>query len=456
MRVALINPNSNAIGRKAATNPQLGLLYIASYLRKYGFTPVFVDADVDDLGLYSVLDRIRDCSVVGVSFVSQQAPFAYKLIDEVKRVFPEKTVVIGGSHVSGFRHDMPLLFSENHSFDFAVYGEGEKTMLEICSKIVSGEGPDETLGLAFRIKNGVVVTNRPQPYLNINDIPFPAVDLALPLSRYRPIYNYLCGEQPFVAMATRGCSYKCSYCGANLVWGRKVRFRSAKNVCEELVWLHSDFGVNNVFFMDDMLNFSDKWLRSLCEEIICQKINGYMRFGGSVRANKHLCNADTFRLAKKAGFYLMGLGAESGCQRILDAWNKNLRVEDTFNCVKMLKNLGFTTIASFITGNPYETKESLKETLRFAKRLGCDYTDFPLAVPLMGTEFRMEAEKMGLIECRDYSKWGMANAAVRTLTLTRKELEDWRAKAFYSLKPFSHKLHINLIKVKNRVFGVNS
>lgn len=432
IKVALVNPNTRNIGRVATTNPPLGLLSLASYLRTHGFTVKFIDADIDGYSRLDVSLKVADCAVVGVTLTTMQAISGYKLITYLKVRYPSKTMVVGGAHPSGMKD---RIFRDCPAIDYAVVGEGEVSMLELCRTLEGGGDASNVDGVYGKHGHG-------SPRGRIHDLDamaFPAVDLAMPISRYHPVYPPNRGKLSFPIMASRGCPFHCSYCGSAVVWNRQVVNRSPENIVAEILHLRK-FGVDEVFFLDDTLNLNHPWLTELCHLLIDNNLNESMWFKGSIRANRRLCNSELFKLMRTAGFWVLAVGVESGCQEILDGWNKQLTVGEVTRCFKLLKKANIQTVASFIIGHPLDTEETVEETIRFARMLNPDYYDFPLATPLPDTEFEREVVERGLIVNSNWADYVMGKPIVHTETLTVDQLNFLRRKAFHDMTPITTRL----------------
>lgn len=427
MQIGLINVNSREIGRISTTNPPLGLLYLASITRQKGYKPIFIDADIDNLSSNEILAQIKHCKVVGITMVTMQASFAYKLIKKIKTIYPNKTIIVGGPHPSGMKE---RIFEECPEIDISVIGEGEATWTELLSIQFVKHYLPKVKGIIFK-DYGYIHSNEPrEPIKDLDTIPFPAIDLATPINRYKAYYPPNKGELAFPIIASRGCPFHCEFCGTNIVWHNILRFRSPKNIVDEIQLLHEKYGVDEIYFLDDSLNLNRNWFIDLCNEIIFRGLNKKVCFKGSVRANRRFVNVPIFKLAKEANFWSLAFGGESGVQKILNNWNKNLTIEEIKRLNYILQELGFERTSSFILGNPEDNVYTIMETIKFAKSLDLNNYDFPLATPLPGTLFEKRAKELKLIKNIDWSQYAMGKAVCKTKHLSTHELEILR---FYAL-----------------------
>lgn len=135
---------------------------------------------------------------------------------------------------------------------------------------------------------------------------------------------------------------------------------------------------------------------------------------------------------RKAGCWVVAFGVETGNQEILDKMKKGARVEDAEEAIAVCKRHGLRTHAFFVIGMPWETRETLAETYKLARRLDTDFFDFNIAYPLPGTELYEIALAENLFE-QAPEQGGYAQAAVRTYTLSGKDLMRWRRRSLLSM-----------------------
>ncbi len=185
-------------------------------------------------------------------------------------------------------------------------------------------------------------------------------------------------------IATRGCPHNCMFCSEvmRVSTGKRLRSRSAASVADEMEHLAKQ-GVNICSFQDDSFSAHRQFMQSLCEELIRRKST--MPWMARVRVDE--LNRDLLVLMKQAGCVMLGIGVESGSERIIKAmqkqgvnrsWHELCR-----NVFGWTRELGIGTNAYYVIGNPTETKEEIEETIKFALELNSDsiqvhfYTPYP-------------------------------------------------------------------------------
>jgi anaerobic magnesium-protoporphyrin IX monomethyl ester cyclase len=192
----------------------------------------------------------------------------------------------------------------------------------------------------------------------------------------RVVWGYL--------IATRGCPHNCMFCSEvmRVSTGKRLRSRSAENVADEMEHLTRQ-GVNICSFQDDSFSANRKFMRSLCEELIARKSK--MPWMARVRVDE--LNYDLLVLMQKAGCVMLGIGVESGSERIIKAMRKQGSGRPWLDlCRQVLgwtRELGIGTNAYYVIGNPTETREEIEQTIRLALEINSDsiqvhfYTPYP-------------------------------------------------------------------------------
>ena len=140
---------------------------------------------------------------------------------------------------------------------------------------------------------------------------------------------------------------------------------------------------------------------------------------------------------KKAGCWIIYLGIESGSQKILDAIGKRITLEQVKKAVKILKDAGIQILGSFIIGFLQDTKETIKETIKFAKSLSLDYAQFSILTPYPGTPIFDYAKKHGMLLTEDWSKYTGIEPVIKIEGVSEREIKALFQKAYitFYLRP---------------------
>ncbi len=373
MNILLINPAPT--GTLKATGvlfPPLGLLYIAAYAEKEGHEVVVRD--------FAIRRRKEDIDfkkydIVGISTDTTRHRKALQLAKKAKTI--GCTVVMGGPHPGYVDEEM----LSTKRVDFIVRGEGEITFSELVASL---QGKDSALhsvqGISF-LSKGEVVRTPPRPFIeNLDSLPLPARHL-IPMEQYQ---RTRLGGRPITPLITsRGCPYQCAFCASSHFWGTKMRMRSVESVLKEIEEIYYRYHFNAVAFVDDTFNISPKRVMEVCRGIIDRKLD--LWWWCLSRADLLLRNEAMVKEMVKAGAKSVFIGVESYNPRTLEELKKGIDVQNTVQAVEMLKRNGLEIHASYILGGLHDDARTIRETIRFAKRLDTNVAQFSILTPYPGT-----------------------------------------------------------------------
>lgn len=441
MRVCLISPpyNSEVKSVVGVSSPPLGLAYIASMLRQDHEVKI-IDSNVLNYTLKDVEREMRNFNpdIVGITSVTPSIYEAYKVAEITKKVNEDCTVILGGPHAT-FTPRQTL--KECKYIDIIVRGEGEETTKDLVEDIEKGAPLNEIKGITFREKDEIVDTE-PRPIIkNIDDIPFPSIDLL-------PMHLYQANGIKYTTMLTsRGCPFKCSFCSSSRLFGGQWRGRSPENVLEEIKTVYERYGIRNIEFIDDTFTLNQERAEKICDGIIKEGLD--ISWGASSRVDT--LSEKLVEKMKKAGCWIIFLGIESGSQKILDAIGKRITLEQAKKAVKILKDAGIQVLGSFIIGFLQDTVETINETIKFAKSLNLDYAEFSILTPYPGTPIYDYAKKNNMLLTEDWSKYTAAEPVIKIEGVSEKQVKALFQKAYimFYLRP-----KIVLKWLKNKQFSL--
>lgn len=420
-------------GRKSVAGelwPQTGLAYLAAMMLKEQADAKIIDAIAESMSVDDVIKEIADFSpdVVIIGTTTPTFNNDCTVSKKIKKSFDNILIGFTGTHVSVLPEET-LTKSEA---DFLILNEGEETVREIALSDLSDlNNLSNIKGIAYKSDGEIKFTPKRDFVENLDDLPFPARNL-LPNDKYKmPFFE----NEPFVTIIpTRGCPFQCIFCRAGGVWGTKVRTRSVENVCNEIKDIIKNLGIRNVVFMTDSLTLKREWTSRLCEKILNENI----KFKWICNSRVDAVDLETLKLMKKAGCTVVSYGIESGNQEILDRSKKAITIDQARNAIKFTKEAGLISMAYFIIGLPGETKETIKQSIAFAKEIKPDYVNFHVATPFPGTEFYQMAKDNGWLISNDWSDYEEEGSAVINLdTLSAEELvkaQRYAMRQFY-LRP---------------------
>ncbi|MGE5489398.1 MAG: hopanoid biosynthesis associated radical SAM protein HpnJ [bacterium] len=306
--------------------------------------------------------------------------------------------------------------SASTAIDFIIRGEFERQVVDYAH----GKPVEQLPGASWR-ENGGFRHNPTGPFIeNLDELPWVTRIYKRDLDITR--YNVPFLLHPFIAFYTsRGCPAMCTYC----LWpqthsGHRWRVRSAGDVAAEVRFALEQFpNLREIFFDDDTFNYQKARTVELCRAL------KPLKFTWSC-TSRVTTDYETLKAMKEAGCRLLIVGYETGDPQILKNIRKGATIEMAERFTRDCKKLGILVHGDFIVGLPGETRDSLRRTIEFAKRLDCETIQVSIAHPYPGTEFYRYCEDNGLITIdgmTDESGHQLPN--IRYPGLDRAELVDW-------------------------------
>ncbi len=345
-----------------------------------------LDAPADGLGLDTVVAQAGDYELVIMHTSSPSFASDVRVAQALKRANPELVIGMVGAAVAV---DPENSLTASTALDFVAREEFDYT----CKEVAEGRPLAKVLGLNYRDAQGDLVRNPDRPMIeNMDELPF----VSEVYHRDLTIENYFIGylKHPYVSLYTgRGCRSKCTFClWPQTVGGHRYRVRSPDNVIEEVAYIQRHMPqVKEVFFDDD--TFTD--FKPRVEEIA----RGLGKLGVTWSCNaKANVPYKTLKVMKDNGLRLLLVGYESGNNQILHNIKKGLRTDIAARFTRDCRKLGITIHGTFILGLPGETRETIKQTIDFAREINPHTIQVSLAAPYPGTRLYNEAMDNGWLD----------------------------------------------------------
>lgn len=400
----------------------IGVGYIASSLLKRGHDVTLLDISKDEIHL---LDRIKNLKpdIVGISITTSQVKLAKMAVDRIKNTIPGVPIAAGGIHPSYFKG----AFIREFGIDYVVYGEGENTMCELCDAVKDNDPNafSRINGLVFKNKNGEIVVNSPRDLIKeLDGIPSPARELVNYEAYLKPpgLIRGIWTDRSANVITSRGCPGRCTYCGANYLWGKTYRRRSVDNVLEEIDQLVSDYNIDSIYFLDDTFLMVTDWIEEFCEKFVARRYNlKWACYGRVDTVNERILTA-----VKRAGCVQAEYGIESCSEQTLKYINKKTSYEMAVRAIRMTKNAGLRAQGGFMVGLPSDTEGNLAETIKLASNLDLDFLTCYVAVPYPGSALYEQAVTEGRILEGDMSKWYVRNTGIWDVGLDVNIINKYR------------------------------
>jgi radical SAM superfamily enzyme YgiQ (UPF0313 family) len=318
-----------------------------------------------------------------------------------------------------------------------VRGEYDYTLRELAELAGSGWSRSKLagiLGISYVDDEGQPVHTPARPYLDVNELPFPA------WHHIDPRWYRDAGKRfPFITLISgRGCFGRCTFCrDVPLMEGRKLRMRDPELVVDEIEYCLSRFPyLKEVMFETDTFTASRTHVSGVCEAIVRRRLK--IAWSCNCRTDVDL---SLLPLMKRSGCRMLMVGFEFGTQEALDAVKKGTTLEHSVRLANEARRLGFTVHGCFMFGAPGETRESALDTIAFAKSLPMDTVQFSGICAYPGSEIYQEATTKGFLIPNRWRGWVDENweqATVLSLPeLSKEEIDgliDQGLKEFY-LRP---------------------
>ena len=373
-----------------SSSPPLGVLSLASMIRRYGYQVKVLDAHAEGLNMEQIVKEVETFrpQVVGLTAMTVMISASAEIAKAIKEFDQSIITILGGVHVTAEPIETLKRYPQ---FDCAVVGEGEVVFTEFLEKVRTKTETTQIQSLVWRRGESINVNPRRAFFKGLDEFPPPAFDLVPNLfSHYR---LSIFGTKKFRSVgmiSSRGCSGKCSFCDLGVV-GRGFRYNSAEYLIGLMKELYKQYGVSDFLFYDDLFVGSRPRLKEICEWIIREKLP----FSWSCCARADFLHPDMMALMKQAGCWMVEIGIESGCQRIMDSMRKNVTKERVRECVNSVAEAGMVSKGNFIFGSPGETHDSIMETINFACSLKLTLAQHTFMQPLPGSELYETAGKYG-------------------------------------------------------------
>ncbi len=441
-RVLLIYPPSPVINREDRCQqptrellvipplPPTDLMYLASIAESCSFEAIIRDySQGGDLeaDLKEFQPNYLVANIATPTFQSDM--MAVKL---AKEILPNICTIVKGAPFLTYNTNT---IYENPFIDYVIMGEAELTLKDI----LDGVPNCEILGICYR-ENFQPVKNDKRPFIeNLDILPFPARHL-VDNSIYKRPDN---GKVQAVVKVARGCPFHCFFCLATPVSGAKVRTRSPENIVAELKECVEKYNIKNFLFWSDIFNFNREWTLELCQKIIESGLK--ITWSSNTRADT--MDDEMAKMMYKSGCRLVSIGVESGSQKMLDNIGKKITLDDIRNTVKILKKNKIKIYNYFVIGLPWETEETVEETIKFAIELDSNFISFYTATPLPGTKYFAYAMLNKLVEGNLDFRSAYYEPVVRSEHLSKErifELHKQAIKRFYLRPKFILKTLLSL------------
>jgi radical SAM superfamily enzyme YgiQ (UPF0313 family) len=423
----------------SASSMVLGYLFpIAAALEQYNMKfKVFNVKTLLDYSIRGIINELKkwDFDAIGMTTNSDNIRYVYKICDRIKNEFPKTTIILGGPQAS-FADEKTLLGCE---CDVVVREEGDEKLIEILRCVNKNTSYEHVPGITFK-RNNKIIKNKDSSPIDINSLPVPQyailsdikywiIPSGIKEEDYINILKELNKSYQFF-MAGRGCPNKCAFCVEGSL-KRRYRARNVKLVKKDLEYFISQTNCIYIIISDDTFTSSPKRVKEL--SLMLKQMRQTHEFAWFCEGRMDVLskNPELISIMHDAGLRKIQLGIESGNQKVLDIYNKNITLEQMRIVVKEASKFQDLLLhGNILLGNPKETFTEFVESLNFIKEL-LKLSDFRLSIsssfltPFYGTPIRNNPEKYDielLFNDFEFSRFGFADITSMPKSLSLDEL----------------------------------
>ncbi|HEU4559976.1 MAG TPA: radical SAM protein [Longimicrobium sp.] len=358
--------------------PTLGLLYLSAYLKRAGFAVEVFDTTFATRGELAARLAAEPGGVLGIytNLITRAS-----VVDLVGRAKARGwTVVLGGPESANYPDEYLA-----RGADVVVVGEGEETMAELLPALAT-RGPHRlhgVVGTVFRDEDGAVVRNPPRAQIpDIDALPWPDRE-AIDVGRYVETWRTHHGMGSVNLITARGCPYRCRWC-SHAVFGYTHRRRDAIDCADELQHIVERYRPDMVWYADDVFTIHHRWLATYAAEIARRGLR--IPFETISRADR-MMKEEVVRTLAEMGCWRIWIGSESGSQRILDAMERRVAVEQVQHATKLAQKHGIQVGMFLMWGYDGETLDDIEQTIEHVKRTAPDVFLTTVAYPIKDTAY---------------------------------------------------------------------
>ena len=424
MKFSFINPGPNPelpiedTKKMVGAAPPLGILYIAAILKNEGIEVSMIDEAAQGFSMKDTVDWVKkeDPNILGFSTCSSSGRKAAMIAEEVKKENPNVTIVFGNIYAT---FNAERILKKYPSVDVIVQGEGEYTSLELVKCLEKGRNLKKVLGITFRKGKRIIATPDRPLIKDIDSLPFPDREL-LNVGYHNTTAGINVAPKKFSSfISSRGCVFRCRFCGCRRLARNLWRSRSVENILEELHVLASE-GYKQFLFVDDNFTLNPKRVIKICQRMRKEKVD--IEWFAEGRVDQ--CSYEMLREMAEANCRMMYFGIENASQKVLDYYDKQQTPEQAKVAVKNARKAGVDVIVtSFILGAPNETREEIENTLKFAQQLQVDIPQFNILDTFPGTDIWEELKMKGYLNEDQYWETGVLVPKVSPDTVPCEEIE---------------------------------
>lgn len=372
--------------RNKTPYPPLATITALAYVKSLGYNPEFHDVSLDS-GPADCIQKIEAKKPAVLVIYEDGFNYLTKMCLTSMRDACFELIAAGkkqGAQVIVSSSDATDHFEHYHAqgADIVIHGEGEITLGECLAALETGGSLDNISGISFATANGFTKTNPRSVQRELDLLP-DADWQVINLSSYAAIWKQ--SRFPFTLniSTTRGCPFKCNWC-AKPIYGNRYNSRSPERVINEIALLIEQTGATHFWMTDDIFGLKPGWV-SRFNALVQEK---GLKFHYKIQSRADLLmQEETIAELAASGLQEVWIGAESGSQKILDAMDKGIQVEQIRQSTSRLQALGVRVAYFLQFGYLGETREDIRKTIGMLRQNRPDDIGISVSYPLPGTGF---------------------------------------------------------------------
>ncbi len=351
--------------------PRIGCLVLATIMRDLGYGVRVMLEEVEDIDT----NEFAEADLICISSLTSTAPGSYQYADFIRNVYPEKTIVMGGTHPT-FVPDEAL-----QHCDFVVRGEGEEALVELVRCLESGADYRGIANLSW-VEDGQAIHNPERPKAEDLDV-LPIPDFSLVPS----------GRLDIMSIQTqRGCPWDCSFCTVTKLNGHKLRGHSVERVLDMLEAYTKMPNFSYLFFADDIFNVPVDRTMAIIQGMIDRKL--IIPWAAQMR-HEISKQPELMKKMREAGCDRVMVGFESIDETALELYGKKETAHDVEVAIDAIHDHGIDLHAMFIAGADSDHPETIKTQFEFAKKKDLATSQCMILTYLPGSEDTIRYDLQG-------------------------------------------------------------
>lgn len=422
---------------RVLTDMPLAILSLSAYVKKYhavesrcidfnvllneldsyeyqGFKPFFMERIAKEAGF--------NPDVVCVTCLFTASLKSFLEVGDCCRLFFPKAKLLGGGGIPTTMYRE--IYQSSEAFDALCYGEGEKPLLGFLQAQDKKTYLRKTPAWITREKVLSGESYRFDFVEDLDEIPFgdyeilntPRYGLSPTLGSY-PVFEDK--QLNFHYMTSRGCIYRCAFCAAHAVHGRKVRHHSIERVRQDLTRLRDEYGARIIVFQDDHFVWDRKHALDILGVVKELGLSQFIQSGFNVNA----MDREFLTKYRETGGHQLVVPVESGSARVLKLMRKPQNLASVKKACELLRELDIYINVNMMIGFPGETKQDIEDARRFLPTLYANWFSLFIAAPLSGSEMYDTCLKKGYIK-KDHIGVNYKKATLETEDFTADYIQE--------------------------------